>query len=84
MSDHPTSPRARHLPLPPALVVTLHTETVTAVRAIDVSTDLNPRVDLRIGDDRSGVSLIGGLDDVRQLVIEAATQLGRLTGGSTG
>jgi hypothetical protein len=64
-----------------ALMVQLHAETVSRVDVTDVSRDdPNDRlVSVAIGDDRSGVRLLGQLRDVHRLVVEADRQLTRLT-----
>lgn len=71
----PTHPDNRAQPV--TLVVQLHTETVCRVDETDVSGD-NPNdrlVSMAIGDDRSGVRLLGQLRDVHRLVVEADRQL---------
>jgi hypothetical protein len=66
---------------PVALVVQLHAETVSRVDVTAVSRDnSNDRlVSVAIGDDHSGVRLLGQLRDLHRLVIEADQQLTRLT-----
>ena len=51
-----------------ALSVQLHAEAVTRVEVHDID---NHSVAVVFGDDRSGVRLIGDVDDVAQLVAEA-------------
>ena len=51
-----------------ALSVQLHAEAVTRVEVHDIG---NHSVAVVFGDDRSGVRLIGDVDDVAQLVAEA-------------
>jgi hypothetical protein len=72
-------PDNRAQPVP--LVVQLHAETVNRVDVTDLSRD-NPNdrlVSVAIGDDRSGVRLLGQLRDVHRLVVEADRQLTRRT-----
>ena len=66
---------------PVALVVQLHAEPVSRIHVTDVSrNDNNDRlVSVAIGDDRSGVRLLGQLRDVHTFVVEADRQLTRLT-----
>jgi hypothetical protein len=66
---------------PVALVVQLHTESVSRIDVSDVSCgDPNDRlVSVAIGDDRSGVRPLGQLRDVQMLVVEADRQLTLLT-----
>jgi hypothetical protein len=64
-----------------AFLVQLHAETINRVEVTDVSPD-NPNkrlVSVAIGDDRSGVRLLGQFRDVHRLVVEADRQLTRLT-----
>jgi hypothetical protein len=66
---------------PVALVVQLRAETGSRGDVTDVSRG-NPNdrlVSAAIGDDRSGVRLLGQLRDVHRLVVEADRQLTRLT-----
>jgi hypothetical protein len=65
---------------PVAFVVQLHTETVSRVDVTDVSRDdPNDRlVSVAIGDDRSGVRLLGQLRNVHMLVVETDRLLTRL------
>jgi hypothetical protein len=62
-------------------VVQLHAETVSRVDVTDVSRDdaNDSLVSVAIGDDRSGVRLLGQLRDVHRLVVEADRQLTRRT-----
>jgi hypothetical protein len=58
-----------------ALVVQVHTECVNRVDVAHVHHDI---VSVGLGDDRSGVRLLGPLRDVHQLIVEADRQLARL------
>jgi hypothetical protein len=60
-----------------AVVFTMHGETVPEVRLVDVS-DSDHLVSLRFGDDRSGISLVGQLDNLHRLIVEADRQLSHL------
>ncbi len=66
-----------HSPQPLSFSFTVHTETISAVAVVDLwSDDTGDRlVSLKLGDDRSGLSLLGQLDDVRRLIVEADRQL---------
>jgi hypothetical protein len=59
-----------------ALVVQVHTEALNQVEVTSVHRDI---VSVALGDDRSGVKLLGPLRDVHRLVVEADRQLARLT-----
>jgi hypothetical protein len=61
-----------------SLAVTLHTETVSTVRTVDLSEDGDRVVSLKLGDDIRGVDLLGPLDDVRRVIVEADRQLTHL------
>lgn len=66
---------------PTALVVQLHTETASRVDMTDASTDnvTDRLVSMLIGDDRSGIRVLGQLRHVHRLVVETDRQLTRLT-----
>lgn len=64
---------------PLALTVTMYTETISRVEATDLSRDDTDRlVSLAVGDDTSGVRLLGQLEDMRRVVRQAAVQLAAL------
>jgi hypothetical protein len=56
------------------ITISWHTEATSAVAV----TELPTGVSLRFGDDHSGVALLGPLEAVHRLVIEADRQLSRL------
>jgi hypothetical protein len=59
----------------------MYGEVVAQVRAIDLTSDTGRLVDLRVGSDLAGVSLIGDLELIRQVLLEAAVELGRVATG---
>jgi hypothetical protein len=65
-----------------ALVVQVHTEAISRVDVMDMGDD--SIVAVALGDDRSGVRLVGPLRDVHRLVVEADRQLSRLSPTSRG
>jgi hypothetical protein len=61
------------------IVVQLHAETVSIVEVHDLRRTGDDRlVSCAIGDDRSGVRLLGQLHDIHRLVVEADRQLTQL------
>jgi hypothetical protein len=58
-----------------SLSVTVHSETVGRVEVVDLRSDVDQLVSLKIGDDRSGVSILGDLDGVRAIITEANRKL---------
>jgi hypothetical protein len=64
---------------PVALTVTMHCETVSWVAVHDISTGDDVKVvSLVLGDDRSGVRLLGNVDDVYEVVERARRLLNEL------
>jgi hypothetical protein len=61
-----------------SIVITMHGETVSTVRTVHMSTDDDRLTSLKLGDDRSGITLLGHLDDVRRLIEQASGQLRRI------
>ena len=76
----PTAPAGGHRR---AISIAMHGEAVTQVRAIDLTSEAGRLVDLRIGSDLAGVSLIGDLELVHQMILDAAVELGRIATGRT-
>lgn len=57
-----------------AVTISLHTEVLDAVAVTETPTG----VSLQLGDDRRGVSILGALDAVHAVVVEADRQLSHL------
>lgn len=71
----PSAPAARSRR---GLSIAMYGEAVVQVRVVDLTSETGRLVDLRVGSDLAGVSLIGELDVIRQVVLQAAVELGRL------
>jgi hypothetical protein len=67
-----------------SIVITMHGETVSTVRTVDMSRDDDRLTSLKLGDDRSGITLLGQLDDVRRLIEQASGQLRRIADQGSG
>jgi hypothetical protein len=81
MHDSNTSTRPL---LGSSIVITVHAETIGVVRTVDLSNGDDQLVSLQVGDDRSGVRLLGDIAVVRHLVAQAGVELSQLAHGEGG